>query len=177
MLAADENAKVRLQGRRFWPSYIWEGSRVLPDLGEVVMLKQHVAVTEAEIDAMMEVAEVELDRHEAELQAKREAQQRAEEEAEAAEAAKRAELATMDPAPAVLQMGDLLLFRWVDGCWYDEREAENADPVYQFDDLAEVLEWAEAEGALLRGSWLTLEACDAALADDADAEEPVDQAA
>lgn len=161
MLVADENARNKVEGRRFWPHYIWEGNRILPGLGEVVLLKQQVAVTEAEIAAKMDEAAVELDRHEAEVAAEREAQARAQEEAEAAEAAKRAELVALDPAPVALRIGELDLFRWADGSWYDEREVEDADPVYQFDDLSEVAEWAEEEGARIVQWWFDLTTFDA----------------
>ena len=178
-LAAKKIRDDKVEGRQFWRTTrpdLWRSSEV-EGVGECYAVGVDVLVTPDDIEAQLEAAAVEYDRQEAEKAAEREAKQRAEEEAAAAEAAKRAELAAMEPAPMVVQLGDLMLFRWADGCWYDEREAEGADPVYQFDDLAEVLEWAEAEGAAVGESWATLEAYGAALADDAAAEAQLEQAA
>mgnify|MGYP001241179456 CR=1 FL=1 len=178
-LAAKKVRDDKVEGRQFWRTTrpdLWRSSDV-EGVGECYAVGVDVLVTPDDIEAQLEAAAVEYDRQEAEKAAEREAKQRAEEEAAAAEASKRADLAAMDPVPAVLQMGELLLFRWADGCWYDEREVEGADPVYQFDDLAEVLEWAEAEGSGVRGAWVSLESYEAAHVPEVDAEDQVDQAA
>lgn len=168
-LAAKKIRDDKVEGRQFWETMrpdLWRSSEV-EGVGECYSVGIDVLVTPDEIDAQLEAAEVEYDRQEAAKAAEREAREKAAAEAAAAATAERQALLSLDPAPAVVQLGVLVLFQWQDGCWYDEREYDGADPVYSFDDLAEVVEWAEVEGALVKGSWVSLEAYDLAQLDEA----------
>lgn len=163
-LAAKKIRDDKVEGRQFWETMrpdLWR-PRDVEDIGECYSVGIDVLVTPEEIDAQLEAAEVEYDRQEAAKVVEREAREKAAAEAAAAATAERQALLSLDPAPTVVQLGVLVLFQWQDGCWYDEREAEGADPVYSFDDLTELAEWAEVEGALVKGWWASVEAYDLA---------------
>jgi ParB family chromosome partitioning protein len=183
-LAAQQIRADKVDGRQFWqtafPSLF--RTQAVEGVGDCYAVSLNVFVTPAEVDAQLEAAAAEYDRQEAAKVAAKEAQERALAEAEAQRAARAAELVALDPAPAVIAVGDLLLFRWESGEYCDAREAPEADPVYGFDDVEEIVEWATGNGCALVAWWMTLADHDAASAtDDVDhvgwADDSVEEAA
>lgn len=183
-LAAQQIRTDKVDGRQFWqtafPSLF--RTQAVEGVGDCYAVSLNVFVTPAEVDAQLEAAEAEYIRQEAAKVAAKEAEERAAAEAEAQRAARAAELVALDPAPAVIAVGELLLFRWESGTYCDERESAEADPVYGFDDVEEIVEWATGNGCAIVAWWMTLADHDAAPAtDDVDhvgwADDSVEQAA
>ncbi len=171
-LAADKiNEAMKtgaVTGRRFWVTNRPPMHRPVDygDVGIVYPVEQTIVVTVDEVEAIpFEDAEAEYERQEAAIVAQREAKERAEAAAAEARAARAAELVALDPAPEVIAVGDLLLFRWESGEYCDEREGADADPVYGFDDPQEIAEWAAQEGRAITAWWMTLADHDAAPTD------------
>lgn len=170
-LAADKiNAAMKtgaVEGRRFWKSNRpYPGKPEAYDgIGEAYCVAQTIVVTVDEVDAIpFEAAEAEYERQEAAIVAQREAKERAEAAAAEARGARAAELIALDPAPEVIAVKDLMLFRWESGEYCDERESTDADPVYVFDDPQEIVEWVAKEGCAITAWWMTLADHDAAAA-------------
>ena len=167
-LAAQQIRADKVEGRQFWETMRPRVFRTeaVEGVGDCYAVSVNVFVTPAEVDAQLEAAEAEYIRQEAAKVAAKEAEERAAAEAEAQRAARAAELVALDPAPAVIAVGALLLFRWESGTYCDERESAEADPVYGFDDVEEIVEWATTEGCAIVAWWMTLADHDAAPATD-----------
>ncbi|MBJ7442868.1 MAG: ParB/RepB/Spo0J family partition protein [Sphingobium sp.] len=183
-LAAQQIRTDKVEGRQFWSTIRPNLSRTqaVDGLGECYAVMVDVFVTPAEVDAQLEAAAAEYDRQEAAKVAVKEAEERAAAEAEAQRVARANELGSLLPPPAVIAVGELLLFRWENGEYCDEREGPDADPVYCFDDVPEIAEWVVAEGCAVVAWWMTLADHDAAPAtDDVDhvgwADDSVEEAA
>lgn len=167
-LAAQRVRDDKVEGRQFWETTRPRlfRTQAVEGVGDCYAVSVNVFVTAEEVDAQLEAAEAEYQRQEDEKIAAKEAEERAAAEAEAQRAARGAELVALDPAPAVIAVGELLLFRWESGEYCDEREGPEADPVYGFDDVAEIVEWATTEGCAIAAWWMTLADHDAAPASD-----------
>lgn len=183
-LAAKQIRDDKVEGRQFWQTTRPRLFRTeaVEGVGDCYAVSVNVFVTPEEVDAQMEGAAAEYDRQEAEQAAAKEEAARAAAEAESQRVARAEELGSLLPPPAVIAVGELLLFRWKSGEYCDARESPEADPVYCFDDVPEIAEWVVAEGCAVVGWWMTLADHDAAPAtDDVDhvgwADDSVEEAA
>ena len=156
-LAAVKIREGKVEGRQFWETTrpdLWR-ARDVEGIGKCWPVGVDVLVTDEDIDAQLEAAEIELDRQEAEKVARREAEEKAKAEADAAMAVRRPEVLAMDPAPAVIQVDGVAHFRWESGAYADEQEdTPEADECSFYEDLEELLEGASSIGLI----WPSIEA-------------------
>lgn len=142
--AADDNARAKIEGRRFWGDQTYINNRVDAELGVCLKLDMVVLVTEAEVDAKMEEAAADYDAYLRQEAENRAAQERADAEVAAAVEKRREGLLAQSPPPAVLM---------VDGAWYFQIEGAGYWDAIDEDiaeegaeDLAQLLLYAETIG-------------------------------
>lgn len=143
-MAADENARAKVEGRRFWNEQTYIQNRVDPELGLCFKLDMVVLVTEAEVEAKMDAASSDYDAHLAREAENKAAQEKVDAEMAAAVEKQKASLLAQSPQPAVLMVDGAWYFRVDNGGYWDAVDEGFADE--GADDLAQLLEYADTIG-------------------------------
>lgn len=168
-LAVKANNDAKVEGRRFWPSYLRVETMTHPDLGEGFCISQQIFVTPAEIEAQMATADANYDQLNAEREAAKQAEREAEERALQERAAVRDAILALDPPPAVVEAaagygGDEgIMHAWYrhdtfDGAYLEHRPGdEGEDDAAGYETLIELLRDADRLGR----TWPSIDAYDA----------------